>query len=150
MNAIRPASTRLLSVALLFGAVPAAADEPPLPGPKEALESAAAVFVGKMVGKEREGAVYEVKFEVSRSWKGPRGKTITVSTPTSAGLAGYRFRDGETYPVYCLPRFADAAETALPWTNAMTRTHPLSEAAADIKELGEPRGDDKKDGSAKE
>jgi hypothetical protein len=94
--------------------------------------------------------LYEVKFEVSRSWKGPRGKTITVITPTSARIAGYRFRDGETYLVYCLPRFAGAAETAPPWTNATTRTRPLSEAAADIKELGEPRGDDKQDGSAKE
>ncbi|MEX0716216.1 MAG: hypothetical protein WD066_06510 [Planctomycetaceae bacterium] len=146
MSSMRLISAWLVTCALSMGPV-SAEEEPTPPGPQEALKNASAVFVGKVTAREREGAVNAVTFEVSKSWKGPRGKTIKLLTPTSGAFDGYRFRDGETYLVYCLPRREDADESAPLWTNGKTRTCPLSEADADIEELGEPRADDAGDSS---
>jgi hypothetical protein len=111
-----------------------------VPTVKESLEHATAIFTGKVIKVEpvepvEKNHTVRVTIEVDSVWKGePRG-TIHVFTPEDGGACGYGFEPGQTYLVYA-KREADAADTLT--TDICTRTRKLSEAGADLKELGDP------------
>ena len=111
--------------------------------PRQALQEATAVFVGRVMFKEvifrkvgendqKMSFVPEaqVKFEVEKSWKGGENRELIVRT--SAGDCGYQFTVGERYLVY-------AYNQDILTTSGCTRTKSLAQATADLKELGRPR-----------
>ncbi|MFQ5731150.1 MAG: hypothetical protein ACE5KM_04245 [Planctomycetaceae bacterium] len=107
------------------------------PPPKTALAKSAAVFLAKVVDIERGKRQYEVTFEISRTWKGTRGKNVTVHTALSGAACGYGFKKGKSYLVYCYQAKKDGKPIGPMRTNICTRTKPLERAKADLKELGE-------------
>ncbi|HFE44141.1 MAG TPA: hypothetical protein ENJ18_01425 [Nannocystis exedens] len=77
---------------------------PPEP-PKEALEKAQAVFVGRVLEISEEGggdmlARRRYRFEVSRFWKGELGETITLSSAASSAACGRSYAQDEQYLIY--------------------------------------------------
>jgi hypothetical protein len=106
------------------------------PPPKTALEKSAAVFAGKVTAIERQGLKYRVTFEISRTWKGTRGKTIDVTTATSGAACGFGFKKGSSYLVYCYAPDKNAKKPVLLGTNICTRTKSHASAKADLKDLG--------------
>ena len=124
--------------ALLLAAAPAftlACKCVPPPPPKQALEKAAAVFVGTVVAenKEKKPGGRELELEVSGVWKGALPKRITVYTATDSAACGFPFQLGETYVVYT---YLDGDRHL---TNLCTRTALKTNATEDLKALGEPR-----------
>lgn len=57
-----------------------------------------AAFAGRVESLEPQEGSVKVTFQVVRSWKGPRGKTLSVTTP--AGACGFGFEPGKGYLVY--------------------------------------------------
>jgi hypothetical protein len=125
----------LAVAALMFGvsqAAQACSCAPP-PPPKKALETAAAVFVGKVTEVDRSGGFrLNVTFEVATSYKGVKAKKVTVGTASNSAACGYGFAEGESYIVYCYS--PDKGKTLS--TNICTRTRRASEAKADVEALG--------------
>jgi hypothetical protein len=74
----------------------------------EALQSATAIFSGKVVAIDSVSGVEEgqertnerITFEVYRQWKGDVGTTEFVTTSLSSNTCGYDFMIGTTYLVY--------------------------------------------------
>ena len=108
----------------------------PPPAPKDALKSAQAVFLGKVIkiekiGKRQFGAL-TVTFEVSTNYKGVKTKQVEVRTSSSGASCGYGFAKGSSYLVYCYS--TDKGKTLS--TGLCTRTCPKKNAQADIKAIG--------------
>ncbi len=77
---------------------------PPEP-PKDALDKADAVFVGRVVVADDAGAGdtfrrIRYQFEVSRSWKGDPGATVSLSSAADSAACGRSFALDEEYLVY--------------------------------------------------
>lgn len=107
------------------------------PPPKEALKKSSAVFAGKVKSIKRVGMMNVVEIEISRTWKGTKGKTATVKTHVSSATCGYGFKTGEKYLVYCNAPPKGAKKSKVFKTNICTRTKTLAMAKEDMKELGE-------------
>ena len=108
----------------------------PPPPPKKALESASAVFVGKVTGVEREGFRMTVSFEVSTSYKGVKTKKATVGTASNSAACGFGFTEGESYLVYCYS--PDEGKTLS--TNICTRTRRISGSRRRSRSAWQRRG----------
>ncbi|MCC2671936.1 MAG: hypothetical protein K0Q72_4407 [Armatimonadetes bacterium] len=108
----------------------------PPPPPKEALQKAAAVFVGKVVEIETDekARTRKVTLAVSRRWKGKPEKRATVRTAMDSATCGYGFQQDKEYLVYTYSQEQKPEQ----WTNICTRTKPLSAAKEDLNELGAP------------
>jgi hypothetical protein len=102
------------------------------PGPRRALELAAVVFTGKVIGFN-EGNDTAI-FEVYDSWKGisPWRTRIEVR-PDYSGCSVFLTQDGE----YLL--YASKGEDRKLVTATCFPSRPLAEAATDLRELGRPR-----------
>jgi hypothetical protein len=126
-------ATGLVITAFVFGACHAACacDCAPPPAPKNALENATAVFLGKAADIEHGDGPVVVTFEVETNFKGVKTKKVTVRTGASSAACGFVFTEGEVYLVYCYGE-ADSLETSI-----CTRTQTASYAKDDLKELGE-------------
>lgn len=126
-------TTALLGLIVSTAAADACDCAPP-PPPKKALEQAAAVFTGKVVGidADEKGSFNVVTFYVENAWKGVDRKTITISTAKNGAACGYGFKKDGTYLVYCHP----AKPGGGLWTGLCSRTRPLADAAADFEEIG--------------
>lgn len=106
----------------------------------EGFAKADAVFVGRLIWTretkdgDAEPVRREFMFRISHAWKGTAGidTAIAYDNPSPCSLT---FRDGQEYLVYA---YADSRFGGRLTTDACTRTVPLGEAGADIKELGEP------------
>lgn len=107
------------------------------PGPKAALESAAAVFAGEVEQIEldftRDGypAAYLVTFRVERQWKGEDSSRAIVETGLGGGDCGFRFARGKKYLVYAF------GQSRL-GTGICSRTRALADATEDFAALGPP------------
>ena len=124
-----------LFVVLSSSAVWACSCAPP-PPPKKSLAVSAAVFAGKVKTIERNGRLLKVTLEISRTWKGTKGKTVVVTTAASGAACGFGFKKGSSYLVYCYkPRGKGAKPVALV-VSLCSRTRPLERAKEDLKELG--------------
>jgi len=108
----------------------------PPPPPKQALAKSAAVFAGKVTDVKRDGFQLRVTFEVSKAWKGTKGKTVEVTTATESAACGYGFKKGTSYLVYCYAPKAKGKKATVLSTNICTRTKTLASAKGDLKELG--------------
>lgn len=111
----------------------------PAPPPKVSLKQAAAVFAGKVVAVDIDEVRYSktVTFEVASIWKGDIGKRVKVTTALHGATCGYGFKKGGEYLVYCYASKAKDGEPVVLRTNICTRTRPMANAAADIKDIGE-------------
>lgn len=104
----------------------------PPPGPKKALESSTAVFLGKVTNIEEAGRFgLKVTFETMTNYKGAKAKKVTVRTATNSAACGYGFTKGEVYLVYCYGK-AESLSTGI-----CSRTRRASEAKEDLAVLGE-------------
>ncbi len=109
---------------------------PPEP-PKEALEKAEAVFVGRLVEVSEEGggnmlARRRYQFEVSRYWKGELGKTTTLTSAVSSAACGRSYAQDEEYLIYAS---VDANGGGLV-DFLCSRTRTLASADEDLAVLG--------------
>ena len=107
--------------------------------PSQELESSTAVFAGRVVsvntftradGTSTGLDPVTVEFEVSTIWKGPDYGTYYLTTPRGGESCGLGFNEGDEFLVY-----SSDGETA----NRCSRTRLISEAAADLEELGDGR-----------
>ncbi|MDP4096020.1 hypothetical protein OIN60_04365 [Paenibacillus sp. P96] len=111
------------------------------PSPSEAQAQSAVVFSGEAVSLQQKMSdimssadPVRVSFQVDRVWKGSVGNIATVTTAASSDSCGYEFAEGRDYLVYA--RYApDSGELH---TILCDRTALVSEAAADLRELGPP------------
>ncbi|WP_134685417.1 hypothetical protein [Brevibacillus migulae] len=99
---------------------------------KEAMDRAAAVFVGTVTSVKKQKSGFDITFAASKSWKGPSSTEIHVFSPY--GSCQYNFVEGTAYLVY-----------ASSWKNSKLltvydcgRTAPLPSAQPDIDELDYP------------
>jgi len=111
---------------------------PPEP-PKDALDKAEAVFVGRVVVADDAGADdtfrrIHYQFEVSRSWKGEPGATVTLSSAASSAACGRSFALDEEYLVY-----ASADQSGDLTDSLCSRTRTLVSADEDLAVLGPGR-----------
>ena len=121
----------LALVAALGVGRPAAADEC---GCKAAADSAAqalssykSAFAGRVVSVRDNGADRTVTLQVFRAWKGPRAKTLDVTT--AAAACGAAFEQGADYVV-----FASGAKDALR-TDSCAPNAALSQSARAVRQL---------------
>ncbi len=122
-----------LGIALLLALWPAhvwACSCLPPSDPKTEMESATAVFSGRVYSIQAvEGSLW-VHLEVSEVWKGPFQSLITVHTADSSAACGYSFIEGENYLVYA---YGDLNHLEV---SLCSRTRLVNEAAEDFKLLG--------------
>jgi hypothetical protein len=119
------------------------------PPPAEALRRAQAVFAGEVVRvreprptlvRNRRGKVVahrinlmaEVRFKVTKVWKGIEKDTVMVGTMTGCCACGYGFVEGEQYLVYAYGDGRDGLTTSI-----CSRTKKLEAAQEDLAELGD-------------
>lgn len=125
----------LLLAALVASDVVACSCAPP-PPPKAALEASAAVFSGKVVDVEDIGDFQRaVTIEVASTWKGVKGRKVTVQTAKHGATCGFGFEKGKSYLVYAYE--TKQGEAKVLSTNLCTRTRALGDAKDDLTELGE-------------
>ena len=96
--------------------------------PRQELERATAVFIGKVTKVTDNGSVWINEFEVEKSWKGPKTKHLVVHS--GRHIYGYRFQKGGKYLVYAYGE--DKLEAS-----RCGRTTGLAAAKEDLEELGE-------------
>jgi hypothetical protein len=96
--------------------------------PRQELERATAVFIGKVTKVTDNGSVWINEFEVEKSWKGPKTKHLVVRS--GRHIYGYRFQKGGKYLVYAYGE--DKLEAS-----RCGRTTGLASAKLDLEELGE-------------
>lgn len=109
----------------------------PSPPPKQALAKSAAVFAAKVVDIDRGERQLKVTLEISRTWKGTKGKTVTVITALSGASCGYGFKKGKSYLVYCHQSQKGGKPTGPLYASLCSRTKPLEKAKKDLKVLGD-------------
>jgi hypothetical protein len=106
------------------------------PSVADALRTAGAVFEGRVSKLTPLGSNdLVVELSVIRTWKDAATEHILLRTRQDAAACGFPFAPGESFLIY-----ADAApsDASLPGLEALRcgRTKPMSEAEADIIELG--------------
>ena len=104
------------------------------PAPKIALEKSAAVFVGQVASVEKGQYNNTFQFKVSKKWKGIEGNTASIVSATNSAACGINFDSDRDYLIYAFKTEDDPQLR----TNLCTRTKRLTDAAADLAELGEP------------
>ncbi len=111
-----------------------ACDCSPPDSPRVALESSAAVFIGRVVELQLDSMryLYRATFQVSGYWKGGTAPTITILTQSQESACGYAFTYDSAYLVYAFLWYDSL------YTGICSRTVILSQAAYDLSELGSP------------
>lgn len=108
----------------------------PPPGPKKALEQAAAVFSGKVTKIEEAGdGELAITLQTATTWKAAEAKEVVLYTANNGAACGYGFEKGKSYLVYA--HSLKRGEEKVLGTNICTRTALLADAKEDLKELGE-------------
>jgi hypothetical protein len=92
---------------------------------EQARADSAAIFEGRVVGLETDGADTVVHFRVTQAWRGVAHEEIVVRMPTSSAACAYPFQEGVVYLVY-----AQAAEDGL-HTSLCSRTAAMDDEAAE-------------------
>ena len=105
----------------------------PPPAPKIALESSAAVFVGRVTSVEKGDLSSKYQFSVSKQWKGVKGNATSIVTANDSVACGINFDSDRDYLVYAFKN--DDGQLR---ANMCSRTKRVSDAATDLAELGAP------------
>ena len=109
----------------------------PLKSATQELDRAAAVFSGKVVEVRRHTGTadlffsIEVVFNVVKTWKGIRARTVSVFTSSDSDACGYRFKERRTYLVYAYGDTEGRLSTSI-----CSRTKRLKNSREDLKVLG--------------
>jgi len=103
---------------------------------KVALKQSAAVFSGEVLEMKNGGNYIEARLRVERSWKGVEAEEVSVLADTTTESPHYRV--GQKYLV-----FAGIRDGKL-FTGNCSRTKKLEYAQGDLQELGESKGQKKK------
>ena len=108
---------------------------------KAGMKGNQAIFVGKIVEvRFSENKVGDkpvtryAKFQVDRSWRGPRTEYIVVATANICCICGIDFEVGSSYIVY-----ANSDRNGGFSTNSCSRTSPVGTKSDDEKYLGKVR-----------
>jgi hypothetical protein len=99
--------------------------------PVQALSSYDAAFAGRVESVREDGASRTVTLRVFRSWKGSRGKTVTLVTPNACGAS---LAEGSDYLVY-----AKGKKDALR-TDSCAPNTPLAVASGAVHQLDQNGG----------
>ncbi len=128
-----------LTMAALVAAWPAAACTCAAPETAgAALQQSSAVFLGRVTEISRplfdriritNTGLYQVKFEVTKSWKGTGTDEFVVRTRLSGEACGYPFKIEEDYLVYVAETIGDNE------TGICTGTRPAAGAEAEMETL---------------
>lgn len=102
-----------------------------VPSAQEAYKNSKAVFVGEITGVVEENDVKTFTFKVEKYWKGANAEQIKISVRQTMRYQAW-FEVGEKYLVYA--RGGEKEEKL--WETRCSRTKSLTDAAADIEELG--------------
>jgi hypothetical protein len=96
--------------------------------------TAKAIFSGKVtrIAETTDSKYIQITFKLEQSWKGARTREKSLFQENVLTDCDFVFKVGEEYLVYA---HGDSEKLS---TNVCTRTKRLADAAADIKELGEP------------
>lgn len=110
-----------------------ACDCPPLTVTQER-RTAKAIFSGKVtqIAETADSKYIQITFKVEQSWKGAPARETSLFRENVMTDCDFVFKVGEEYLVYAR---GDSKKLS---TDRCTRTTKLVDAAADIKELGEP------------
>jgi len=103
---------------------------------KVALKQSAAVFSGEVLEMKNGGNYIEARLRVERSWKGVEAEEVSVLADSTTESPHYRV--GQKYLV-----FAGIRDGKL-FTGNCSRTKKLEYAQGDLQELGESKGQKKK------
>jgi len=101
----------------------------PPEGPTASLAASTAVFEGR-VESITPGELIQVRFAVTRAWKGAEEEQVEVRTRAHGAACGYRFAEGATYLVYAYGEPDDLR------VGLCSRTRPIEDASDDLAELG--------------
>ena len=106
----------------------------PYPTVTQERRTAKAIFSGKVtrIAETTDSKYIQITFKLEQSWKGARTREKSLFQENVLTDCDFVFKVGEEYLVYA---HGDSEKLS---TNVCTRTKRLADAAADIKELGEP------------
>lgn len=107
-----------------------------VPSFESAYRQSKAVFVGEVVGEEKNGDTKTFDFKVEKYWKGAGSKNIEINVYEMARFQAW-FKKGERYLVY-----AWADEDGKLHISRCSRSRSVESADEDLKQLGkgkEPR-----------
>ena len=97
---------------------------------KSSYRQSKAVFVGEVVGEEKNGDNKTVKFEVEKYWKGANVKNVEINIYETMRYQA-NFKKGEKYLIY-----ATAGENGKLSVGRCSRSLPVTNAAEDLRKLG--------------
>jgi hypothetical protein len=97
---------------------------------KEAYEQSKAVFVGEVVGDEKNGDTRTFDFKVEKYWKGADVKNIEINIYETARFQAW-FKKGEKYLVY-----ATAGDDGKLHVGRCSRSRDAEESDEDLQQLG--------------
>ena len=119
-----------VALAAALGAGPASAEDCGCKAKGEAVDALGAykaAFAGRVVSVRENGADRTVTLQVFRAWKGPRAKTLDVTT--ASGVCGAAFEQGGDYVV-----FANGAKDALR-TDSCAPVAAIAQSARAVRQL---------------
>jgi hypothetical protein len=97
---------------------------------QSAYSQSKAVFVGEVVGEEKNGDTKTFKFKVEKYWKGKRAKNIEINVYETSRYQAF-FKKGEKYLIY-----ATADEDGKLHVGRCSRSRDLDNAEEDLQKLG--------------
>jgi hypothetical protein len=97
---------------------------------ERALAKSSALFSGEVVDFKESASPATATVRVAEVWKGPKQRTIEITTPSVETMCGYPFKEGQEYLVY-----AYTGKQGLE-VDLCSETIPLSKASTDLEVLG--------------
>jgi Skp family chaperone for outer membrane proteins len=97
---------------------------------RSAYRQSKAVFVGEVVGEEKDGDNKIIKFEIKQSWKGANAKNLEINVYETTRYQAF-FKNGEKYLIY-----ATAGEDGKLYVGKCSRSDNAANAAEDLRKLG--------------
>ena len=101
-----------------------------IPTFNEAYDYADAIFVGKVIGEEKNGDVKTFEFEVEKYWKGAKKTKIKINVYETARYQAW-FQTGEKYLIY-----ATADDDGKLKVGRCSRSNEAENASEDLEKLG--------------
>jgi len=89
-----------------------------------------AVFIGEVVGEEKDGDTKTFDFKVERYWKGKRAKNIKIDVYETSRYQAF-FKKGEKYLIY-----ADMNDDGKLSVSRCSRSRDVENAGEDLQKLG--------------
>jgi hypothetical protein len=97
---------------------------------RSAYRQSKVIFVGEVVGEEKDGDNKIIKFEVKEYWKGANTKNIEINVYETTRYQAF-FKKGEKYLIY-----TTAGEDGKLYVSKCSRSTDFANAAEDLRKLG--------------